>query len=191
MAGPALRPTSPIHFHPIFIPNHQSFPHLRPGLSLWQVPPLRYPPTPFSPSLPSLFSFCFHFPKHTTRLATIASLTLPPPSPLTLPTVIPTSPIPQHSGPACHCGRSRQIPLLTLPAPLPFWIPSSILCPYFGPACHCGRSHAHTLFCPPFFPPRHLVTSIYSMAHGAVTETFPVASRYRYIPNTLGRKCLR
>ena len=51
-------------------------------------------------------------------------------------------------------------------------------------------SHAHTLFCPPFFPPRHLVTSIYSMAHGAVTETFPVASRYRYIPNTLGRKRL-
>ena len=26
-------------------------------------------------------------------------------------------------GPACHCGRSRQIPLLTLPAALPFWIP--------------------------------------------------------------------
>ena len=52
-------------------------------------------------------------------------------------------------------------------------------------------SHAHTLFCPPFFPPRHLVTSIYSMAHGAVIETFPVASRYRYIPNTLGRKRLR
>ena len=49
-------------------------------------------------------------------------------------------------------------------------------------------SHAHTLFCPPFFPQRHLVTSIYSMAHGAVIETFLVASRYRYIPNTLGRK---
>ena len=31
-------------------------------------------------------------------------------------------------GPACHCGRSRQIPRLTLPAPLPFWIPPSILC---------------------------------------------------------------
>ena len=31
-------------------------------------------------------------------------------------------------------------------------------------------SHAHTLFCPPFFPLRHLVTSMYSMAHGAVTE---------------------
>ena len=52
-------------------------------------------------------------------------------------------------------------------------------------------SHAHTLFFPPFFPPRHLVTSIYSMAHGAVIETFPVASRYRYIPNTLGGKRLR
>ena len=39
--------------------------------------------------------------------------------------------------------------------------------------------------------PEHLVTSIYSMAHGAVTETFPVASRYRYIPNTLGRKSFR
>ena len=26
------------------------------------------------------------------------------------------------------------------------------------------------------------------MAHGAVIETFLVASRYRYIPNTLGRK---
>ena len=49
-------------------------------------------------------------------------------------------------------------------------------------------SHAHTLFCPPFFPQRHLVTSIYSMAHGAVIATFLVASRYRYIPNTLGRK---
>ena len=52
-------------------------------------------------------------------------------------------------------------------------------------------SHAHTLFCPPFFPRRHLVTSIYSMAHGAVIDTFPVASRYRYIPNTLSRKRLR
>ena len=37
-------------------------------------------------------------------------------------------------------------------------------------------------------PPSHLVTSIYSMALGTVTGTFPVASRYRYIPNTLGRK---
>ena len=45
-----------------------------------------------------------------------------------------------------------------------------------------------TLFCPPFFPQRHLVTSIHSMAHGAVIMTFLVASRYRYTPNTLGRK---
>ena len=60
-----------------------------------------------------------------------------------------------------------------------------ITCSYLLPTF---VSHAHTLFCPPFFPQRHLVTSIYSMAHGAVIETFLVASRYRYIPNTLGRK---
>ena len=337
---------------------------------MWQVPPHQYPPTPFSPFLPSSLT-CF--------------------SPQ------PASSYPSF-GPACHCGRSRLVPLLTLLALLPFWIPHSILCHSFGPACHCGRprlphshclplqlllslssftpskspachcgrsrliplfypshhsvslsslslslfscrparagrhgrskvilltlchvestsdsvghaqalqdeatstgesgcasfsrwrttlaylclavprlgsslelrwtlllpcralsrlrlelsgfwedsetfcrdrlrftaafftktrvvklrlrsplsgittvslgcsgfnflltplslvSHAHTLFCPPFFPPRHLVTSIYSMAHGAVIETFPVASRYRYIPNTLGRKRLR
>ena len=39
VAGPAVFPTLPILFHPIFIPNHRSTPHLRPGLSLWQVPP--------------------------------------------------------------------------------------------------------------------------------------------------------
>ena len=152
VAGPALRPTPPIHFHPIFIPNHQSSPLLRPGLSLWQVPPHQYPPPPFSPLLPSLSFTCFHFSRRTTRLATIARLPLftcfPPHPPSSYPLF----------GPACHCGRSRQIPLLTLPAPLPFWIPPSILCLYFGPACHCGRSrllHPHCL-------PLHLLLSLSS-----------------------------
>ena len=96
VAGPAFRPTSPIHFHPIFIPNHQSFPHSRPGLSLWQVPPHPYPPTSSSPSLPSFSLSGFPFLRHMTRFATVASLTLPH---LSLPL----------KGPACHCGRSRLI----------------------------------------------------------------------------------
>ena len=52
-----------------------------PGLSLWQVPPyfLSIISPPFA---------------HMTRLATVASLTLPPASLLTPPIVIPTSPIP-------------------------------------------------------------------------------------------------
>ena len=69
-----------------------SSPPLRPGLSLWQVPPEQYPPTPFSPLLPSPLT-CFF-----------------PQPPLSYPS----------SGPACHCGRSRLVPLLTLLAPLPF-----------------------------------------------------------------------
>ena len=71
VAGPAFRPTSPIHFHPIFIPNHQSSPPLRPGLSLWQVPPHPYPPTSSSPSLPSFSLSGFHLLRHMTRLATV------------------------------------------------------------------------------------------------------------------------
>ena len=66
-------------------------------------------------------------------------------------------------GPACHCGRSRQIPLLTRPVALPFWIPIfntlSLLCLYLGPACHCGRSrllHPHCL-------PPHLLLSLPSV----------------------------
>ena len=81
-----FRPTSPIHFHPIFIPNHQPFPPLRPGLSLWQVPPCLYPLTFSSPSLPSFSLSGLHLLRHMTRLATVASLTLPPASPLTPPT---------------------------------------------------------------------------------------------------------
>ena len=57
----------------------------------------------------------------------------------------------------CHCGRSRQIPLLTLPAPLPFWIPSSILCLYFGPACHCPASSIPTAYHFASFYPSHLL----------------------------------
>ena len=169
VAGPALFPTLPILFHPIFIPRlttntpnplpsplytrpqsppllrpglslwqvppcnqhphstsipssspPQSSPLLRPGLSLWQVPPHQYPPTPFSPLLPSSLT-CFS-----------------PQPPSSYPSF----------GPACHCGRSRLVPLLTLLAPLPFWIPHSILCHSFGPACHCGRPrllHSHCL----------------------------------------------
>ena len=98
VAGPALQPTPPLHFYPIFIPT-LVFPLLRPGLSLWQVPPHQYPPTPFSPLLPSSLT-CFS-----------------PQPPSSYPSF----------GPACHCGRSRLVPLLTLLAPLPFWIPHSIL----------------------------------------------------------------
>ena len=63
--------------HPILI--HQSFPPLRPDLSLWQVPPH---PTSSSPSLPLLSLPGFHILMHRTRLATVASLTFPPASPL-------------------------------------------------------------------------------------------------------------
>ena len=103
---------------------------LRPGLSLWQVPPDQYPPTPFSPLLPSSLT-CFS-----------------PQPPSSYPSF----------GPACHCGRSRLVPLLTLLAPLPLWIPHSILfqlllslssfTPSKSPACHCGRSRLTFLFYP-------------------------------------------
>ena len=113
------------HPHSTSIPSSSpplSSPPLRPGLSLWQVPPEQYPPTPFSPLLPSPLT-CF-FPQR----------------PLSYPS----------SGPACHCGRSRLVPLLTLLAPLPFWIPHSILCHSFGPACHCGWPRLPHSHCLPF-----------------------------------------
>ena len=49
------------HPHSTSIPSSSppsSSPLLRPGLSLWQVPPDQYPPTPFSPLLPSSLT-CF------------------------------------------------------------------------------------------------------------------------------------
>ena len=109
VAGPALHPTPLFTSIPLYT-RPQSPPLLRPGLSLWQVPPHQYPPTPFSPLLP--FSLTCFSPQ-------------------------PPSSYPSF-GPACHCGRSRPVPLLTLLALLPFWIPHSILCHSFGPACHCG-----------------------------------------------------
>ena len=163
MAGPALQPTPPIYFHPIFIPNHQASPHLRPGLSLWQVPPCNqhphstsilalYPPQSSPPLRPGLS--LWQVPPHQYPPTPFSPVL---PTPLTCFSPHPPSSSPLF-GPACHCGRSRLPPLLTLPAPLPFWIPSSILCPYFGPACHCGRSrlpHPHCL-------PLHLLLSLSS-----------------------------
>ena len=57
VAGPAMFPTLPILSHPIFIPSHRSTPHttshVRPGLSLWLVPP--YNQHPLFTSIPSLY----------------------------------------------------------------------------------------------------------------------------------------
>ena len=91
VAGPALQPTPPLHLYPIFIPT-LIFPTFKARPVIVAVPPEQYPPTPFAPLLPSPLT-CF-FPH--------------PPSSY------------PSSGPACHCGRSRLVPLLTLLAPLPF-----------------------------------------------------------------------
>ena len=73
----------------------------------------------------------------------------PPPQPSPL--------LPTFQGPACHCGRSRPILLLSCYPPPP---PSSFLPTHQGPACHCGRSRLVSLLSlliPTSFPfPFHL-----------------------------------
>ena len=88
VAGPAVFPTLPILFHPIFIPNHRSTPHLRPGLSLWQVPP--YNQHPLSTSIPSLYPTPVT-PTVKARLVIVAGPALQPTPPLHFyPIFIPT-----------------------------------------------------------------------------------------------------
>ena len=99
--------------------------HIWPGLSLWQVP--AYPP---------------HFPTHYHSFFSLLILFLSP-----SPTYIPQG---LHSGPACHCGRSRHIILSRFISQTSFLAlppyqsqPTSLLhlplqAP--GPACHCGWS---------------------------------------------------
>ena len=104
VAGPALQPTSPTNFPPlILIPIHPSSPSLRPGLSLWQVPPhsshffLSITPPPF-----------FYILTHMAWPVIVAGLAFQPASPPSSSYLLPHHP--HHSGPACHCGRSRQDP---------------------------------------------------------------------------------
>ena len=152
VAGPAFRPTSPIHFPPILIPIHPSFPPLRPGLSLWQVPPHPHLPTSSSPSLPLLYLPGFHILMHKTRLATVASLTFPP-SPL-IPILIPTPPHPIIPARLVIVAGLAKIPPHSLCiSPLCIPIFNILFVTFFGPAYHCGRSrlpHFHYL---PFTSP--------------------------------------
>ena len=143
-----------------------------PGLSLWQVPPyflsIISPPfahphgpachcgrsrlsTHFPHSLPShLYTQPSVIPTSKARLVIVAGpahlhLFLSPHPPLIF---IPT-PHPHHSGPACHCGRSRLVPSSSLCTSLPCLPIFCILfIQFFGPAYHCGRSrlpHFHYL----------------------------------------------
>ena len=151
MAGPA--------FHQLpQLPIHPSFPPLRPGLSLWQVPPHPHPPTSSSPSLPLLDLPGFHILMHRTWLATVVSLIFQPAFPPLHPPLIliPTPPHPHHSGPACHCGRSRQGPSslsLHLPPSASPSLTPLLFVTFFGPAYHCGRSHLPHLHYLPFTSP--------------------------------------
>ena len=99
----------------LYLPHIFLSPFYRPGLSLWQVPPISF-------SL-SLIGPACHCGRSRLSPSSIFSTFLP----LSLSLI----------GPACHCGRSRLFfPPLFLPhPPRPFLSLSSI-----GPACHCGRS---------------------------------------------------
>ena len=146
VAAPALLPFH--HLPSICSPT-------RPGLSLWQVPPLINSPN----SLPShLYTQPSVIPTFKARLVIVAGpassvsphffLSITPiflflwlPFPQAHDTACyyckshPSTCLPPHPplsylfppypsfGPAWHCGRSRQIPPLPLPAALPFWIP--------------------------------------------------------------------
>ena len=93
LIGPACHCGRSRLFLPLPSP-HQSLPTYRPGLSLWQVPPISFlylPHTNLSPSYRPGLSLW----------------QVPPISFLFL---LHTSPFLYLIGPACHCGRSRQFP---------------------------------------------------------------------------------
>ena len=91
-----------LYTQPSVIPTFQA------RLVIVAGPASSHPPTSSSSSLTSFSLPGFHLLRHRPRLATVASLTLPPASPLTPPHRHTYFPHPHHSGPACHCGRSRQ-----------------------------------------------------------------------------------
>ena len=120
-------------------------------MSLWQVPPHSH-----LPLLPLHHSPFFSISSRTWPGLLLWQVSpsnlLPPSSSYLLPHH------PHHSGPACHCGRSRQDPsTLSLHLHLSGLF---TLCKIFGPAYHCGRSrllhllHLHYL---PFTPSLHSV----------------------------------
>ena len=115
-----------LHLSSTTCSHHYTFSLSRPGLSLWQVPPcvspflsihLPYPHHPhiaytshlYTPATTSLLArlvivagpaYPPHF-QHLTTLSPSSSSYYHPP--------LPTLPLELHSGPACHCGRSRHI----------------------------------------------------------------------------------
>ena len=133
VAGPALL-ASP-HFFLYSTPPFSTSPHTWPGLPLWQVPPSNQLPQPTSPpsyspiipiikarlvivagpaSLASSHFFLsitppfFYILTHMAWLVIVAGLAFQPASPPSSSYLLPHHP--HHSGPACHCGRSRQDP---------------------------------------------------------------------------------
>ena len=107
--GLSLWQVPPISF--LYLPHIFLSPFYRPGLSLWQVPPISFLYLP-----------------HTNLSLSYRPGLSPPSLSSTFPT--PISPLP--TGPACHCGRSRLSLSSTFPTP--------ISTHPIGPACHCGRS---------------------------------------------------
>ena len=129
---------------PVRLPTPPTLLSPRPGLSLWQVPPL-LPNTVLSLYSPYILLFS---PSPQARLVIVAGPAV---------FLISCYPPPQPSLSACHCGRSRPILLISCyPPPQP----SPFLPTHHGPACHCGRSRLVfllSLLIPTSFPfPFHL-----------------------------------
>ena len=137
VADSAFQPTSSIHFPPTFIPNHQSFPPLRPGLSLWQIPPLSHLPTSF------LFIQFFDPAYHCGRSRLPHFHYLPSTSPC-LSLLRP--PIPSHHRPGLSLWQVPPPPFTPSPSLFPFPLsppplPSLSSCRPARAGCH-GRSKA-------------------------------------------------
>ena len=178
-----------LHLSSTTCSHHYTFSLSRPGLSLWQVPPcvspflsihLPYPHHPhiaytshlYTPATTSLLARLVivagpahppHF-QHLTTLSPSSSSYYHPP--------LPTLPLALHSGPACHCGRSRHLILsryishtsfLALPLPTSTYKPTPPPLQATGPACHCGWSRLsplHILSLPSIRTPHLLLSSL-------------------------------
>ena len=130
VAGPAWiapsLPDSPTSFlFPLTVSIPSTSPPFWPGLSLWQVPPRAFPSSLLS--LSTLPPYLSHLSILATssplaRLVIVAGPAPFSPFPALLSLFIPSdppsdTPLLLHSGPACHCGRSRHflLPLITGP----------------------------------------------------------------------------
>ena len=137
-----------------------------PGLSLWQVPPRASPFYLLSLStLPSYLSHFSHLyiPATSSLLAWIVIVAgpanfshFPAPSPSLSPLYHPpsdTPPFPQHSGPACHCGRSRHFLLPLYISLTSFPRPSSCRHLFTGPLYFISNLQARlAIVAGPAFP---------------------------------------